>query len=47
MKWDRPNGTTIVTNDLPASIETAKSLGWTEHKEKPVKKAKKKVIKDD
>ena len=26
--WIKPSGTEVETNDLPATIEAAKSLGW-------------------
>ena len=38
MKWTRPTGTTIVTNDLPATIEACEKLGWKEFKEAAPKK---------
>jgi hypothetical protein len=28
MKWEKPNGSVIETNDLPDTIEAAKKLGW-------------------
>lgn len=28
IKWKKPNGTEIETNDLPANIERALELGW-------------------
>ena len=41
MKWIKDNGQEIETNDLPATIEYCKSLGWTEDapkkKGRPVK----------
>ena len=45
MKWIKPNGTEIETNDLPATIEAAHNLGWKEAKKKPGRK--KKVESDD
>lgn len=30
MKWLKQNGTPVETNDLPASIERAKELGWVQ-----------------
>ena len=44
MKWIRPSGSEIETNDLEATIEHCKSLGWKEKKEE-VKKATKKTSK--
>ncbi len=42
MIWIRPDNTDIETNDLPATIKYAQSLGWEEKKAvKKVKKAKK------
>jgi len=39
--WIKPNGNEIETNDLPATIEYAKSLKWKPKKAaKEVKKAK-------
>lgn len=40
MKWLKQNGTPVETNDLPASIERAKELGWVEHSTKAEAKAK-------
>lgn len=42
MKWVKPNGREIETNDLPATIEAAKKLGWVEAKPKRAKKCQKK-----
>lgn len=45
MKWVKPSGQEIETNDLPETIEYCESLGW-----KPVKKRgrpKKEETKDD
>lgn len=30
MKWIKPNGTEIETNDMKATVEYCKSLGWKE-----------------
>lgn len=30
MKWVKPSGLKIETNDLPKTIEYCKSLGWKE-----------------
>jgi hypothetical protein len=43
LKWERPSGTTIETNDTQASIDAAVALGWVPAKvpvKKPVKKKK-------
>lgn len=40
MKWKKPSGLEIETNDQPATIAKAESLGW-----KPVKKVVKKAAK--
>ena len=37
MKWIKDNGDEIETNDLPATVEHCKAIGWTE-KEAPKKK---------
>ena len=45
MKWTKPNGNTIETNDEPATIAYAEKLGWKKagaKKKAPVKKAAKK-----
>ena len=50
MLWIKDNGQEIEINDLPASIEYCKSLGWipADEVEKPKKKtAKKKAAKQD
>ena len=44
MKWVKPNGSEIETNDLPATIEVAKKLGWVEAKSKRVKKKANKEV---
>lgn len=38
--WIRPSGSEIVTNDDPATLELAVSLGW-KHKPEEVEKPKK------
>lgn len=43
MIWIKPNGIEIETDDSPATIEYAKSLGW---KEKSKGKSKKKSNED-
>lgn len=30
IKWKKPNGTIISTNDFKGTVETAVSLGWKE-----------------
>lgn len=35
MKWTKPNGTVIKTNDMEATVECCISLGWKEQKVKP------------
>lgn len=39
MKWTKPNGTEIETNDLPETIAYGRSLGWVpegeQEKDKP------------
>lgn len=45
MKWVKPNGIEIETNDLKATVKKAESLGWkkaTAKKAAPKKAAKKK-----
>lgn len=29
VEWKKENGNKVVTNDLPATVEYAESLGWT------------------
>lgn len=43
IKWIKPNGNEIETNDEKATIEYCESLGWerADKKEAPKKKAKK------
>lgn len=41
MKWIKPSGIKIETNDKEATIEYCKSLGWKEDKPEIKKKAKK------
>ena len=43
MKWTKPNGNEIETNDEEATIEYCESLGRVKEGEKPKKKAKKDV----
>lgn len=38
MKWEKPNGVIIETNDTQASIEKAKELGWKEVKQRKTRK---------
>ena len=38
MKWLRPSGTEITTNDSKETIEYGKSLGWKEIKPEKVKR---------
>jgi len=38
MKWIKPNGNEIETNDEPATIAAAKALKWKESKEKKTEK---------
>lgn len=45
MKWKRPSGSEIETNDEPATIEHCKSLGWEEAKEAKKQTAKKQTAK--
>jgi len=45
MKWMRPSGNTIETNDSKETIAYAESLGWKEIKKAPAKKAVKKAVK--
>lgn len=33
MKWTKPNGTNIETNDMKATIAYCKSLGWKQDKQ--------------
>lgn len=38
MIWIKPNGTEIETNDLPATIAYAESLGWKRKAAEPERK---------
>jgi hypothetical protein len=40
MKWTKPSGATIETNDEPATIAAAESLGWKREKPAAKKPAK-------
>lgn len=42
IKWKRPSGTTIETNEAPANIAAAEALGW-ERVEKKMTAAQKKA----
>lgn len=42
IKWIKPNGVIIITNNVEANIKMAKSLGWVEHKEEVSEKPKRK-----
>lgn len=43
MKWIKPSGLEIETNDLKATVKYCESLGWKKKEvKKEVKKAKKK-----
>lgn len=37
LKWNRPSGRPIETNDSEASIQKAAELGWTPGKGNPIK----------
>ncbi len=45
IKWKRPSGSTIETNDSQATIEQCESLGYTRVKAPAKKAAKKKAAK--
>ncbi len=45
IKWKRPSGSTIETNDSAETIAYAESLGWKREVKKVVKKAAKKAAK--
>ncbi len=47
MKWTRPSGTEIETNDEKSTIEACEKMGWKELKEKAAKKEPKKAAKKD
>lgn len=34
IKWKKPNGNEIETNDLPATVKHCESLGWKASKSK-------------
>lgn len=38
LKWSRPSGKTIETNDLPATVKAAVDKGWKPAKAAPAKK---------
>lgn len=40
MKWTKPNGTVIKTNDTKETIAYCESLGWKVEKVKPVEEPK-------
>lgn len=42
MKWQKPSGMEIETNDMPETIEYCKSLGWKPMDEKPEPKKEQK-----
>ena len=41
MKWTKPHGIEIETNDREDTIEYCKSLGWKEVSNKPIKQTSK------
>ena len=43
IKWVKPNGLEIETNDKPETIEAARALGWELHEPKKRKTRKKSV----
>jgi hypothetical protein len=43
MKWIKPSGLEIETNDMKETIEYCKSLGWKDAKSKPKDKKTKKA----
>ena len=43
IKWVKPSGDTIETNDLPANVEAAEALGWKRDGGKAKPKAKPKA----
>lgn len=47
MKWTRPTGATIETNDCKATIEHAIASGWKEYKPEAPKKTVEKVKTND
>ena len=46
IKWTRPSGLEIETNDRPETIETAEKLGWQRVVEKPKPKRTRKAKED-
>lgn len=44
IKWTKPSGTVITTNDRPETVEYCKSLGW---KKKAAPKSAPKKVKAD
>ena len=47
MKWTRPSGSEIETNEEPATIEHATACGWKKVSNKPIKKTVEKVKTND
>ncbi len=47
MKWLRPSGVDIETNDLKATIEYCKSLGWKEAKPKRTRRTREQIKQDN
>ncbi len=47
MKWTKPNGSEIETNDRPETIEHCESLGWKLIKEKEQSVSVKDLPKED
>jgi hypothetical protein len=45
MKWTKPNGNEIETNDEKATVDYCESLGWEEKKAPEVKIVRKKTRK--
>ncbi len=41
MKWTKPNGSEVETNEEKATIEHCKTLGWKSAKKNEAKKPKK------
>jgi hypothetical protein len=41
VKWKKPNGNIIETNDEEATLKEAVKLGWEQVKDKPKRKKKK------
>lgn len=46
MKWIKPSGVEIETNDLKATIAHAESLGWKKADEKPKRGRKPKKVEE-